>query len=102
VILHDKDNFDSNSNSKFIKPPPGFKFQDEVLLPPRKNGVSEEQQRLAIQQMFKESEFVVINSQSGKRIPLVHKQTMLGRNSQLVLHVNDISVSSKHACFEMN
>ena len=35
-------------------------------------------------------------------MPLVHKQTIIGRNSNLLININDISVSSKHAVIEYN
>jgi hypothetical protein len=51
--------------------------------------------------MHKEPEFYVINIINNKRIPLIHKQTVIGRNPNLSVHVNDISVSSKHATIEL-
>tara|TARA_B110000285_G_scaffold173174_1_gene194016 strand:- start:526 stop:930 length:405 start_codon:yes stop_codon:yes gene_type:complete len=39
---------------------------------------------------------------TGKRIPLVYKQTECGRNPNCGIHVNDLSVSSKHAIIELS
>ena len=39
---------------------------------------------------------------TNARIPLIHKQTLIGRTPTLPVHVQDISVSSKHAQIEMN
>ena len=44
----------------------------------------------------------MINLQTQRRIPLVHKVTVIGRNPNLLVQVNDVSVSSKHASVEMN
>ena len=32
----------------------------------------------------------------------MHKQTIIGRNVNLLININDISVSTKHAILEMN
>jgi len=37
-----------------------------------------------------------------RRVPLIHKQTIVGRNTNLLLNINDISVSSKHAAIELS
>ena len=39
---------------------------------------------------------------TNRRIPLIHKQTIVGRNTNLLLNINDISVSTKHAIIEYN
>jgi pSer/pThr/pTyr-binding forkhead associated (FHA) protein len=51
---------------------------------------------------YEEPEFCLINLQSNRRTPLVHKVTIIGRNPNLLVQVNDVSVSSKHASIEMN
>lgn len=66
------------------------------------SNLSREAQEKAILNLFKEPDFVVIDLKKGKRIPLVHKQTVIGRNPNLTLYVNDISVSSKHAQIDLN
>ena len=72
------------------------------MLPKPKNGRTAAEQLAHLQGMLKDSEFAVINLSSKKRVPLVHKETIVGRNPNLMIQANDISVSSKHACFEMN
>ena len=49
-----------------------------------------------------EPKFVLIDLKTGKRIELVHRQTVVGRNPNLMINVQDISVSSKHAMIDIN
>ena len=51
---------------------------------------------------FEEPRFCLINQENKRRVPLVHKSTIVGRNPNLLISINDISVSSKHASIEMN
>lgn len=74
------------------------KFDTEVLVPT----LSPAAQELVARGAFREPEFFLKNLQTGKKIELVHKQTMIGRNPNLPVHVNDISVSSKHARIDAN
>jgi pSer/pThr/pTyr-binding forkhead associated (FHA) protein len=46
---------------------------------------------------MKGPEFELINMKTNKRLPITYKQTVIGRNPNLMIHINDISVSSKHA-----
>ena len=54
-----------------------------------------------LNKILKGPDFVIVNLESSKRVPLVYKQTVIGRNPNLMIHVNDISVSSKHAEIEL-
>ena len=68
--------------------------------------VSENQMRQKMQRAmldkFEEPKFCLINQENKRRVPLVHKSTIIGRNPNLLIQVNDISVSSKHASIDMN
>lgn len=74
--------------------------EPEVLLP--KNPEVLRMMEQQILQKFTEPDFAIINLATKRRVPLVHKETVIGRNPNLALNVNDISVSSKHAKIEMN
>ena len=55
-----------------------------------------------MRQLFeRESEFVLIDEQTKKRVELVHRTTAIGRNSVHPVVINDISVSLKHAQIEI-
>jgi len=56
----------------------------------------------AIVSSFREPEFCLENLLTGKRIPLVHKQVLIGRNPNLHIHINDLSLANKHAYIEIN
>jgi pSer/pThr/pTyr-binding forkhead associated (FHA) protein len=60
------------------------------------------QKEREVLQKFNEPDFVILNNQTKRRTPLVHKQTIIGRNINLLLHLDDISVSQKHAILEHN
>lgn len=77
----------------------GMTFNNEVLVPKRSYEEVKALERDIIQK-FEEPEFAVINMSTKRRVPLIHKQTMIGRNSSLLLNISDISVSSKHAAIE--
>lgn len=49
-----------------------------------------------------EPKFVLVDLKTSKRIELVHRQTVVGRNPNLMINVQDISVSSKHAMIDIN
>ena len=49
-----------------------------------------------------EPKFVLIDVKTGRRIELVHRQTVIGRNPNLMINVQDISVSSKHAMVDIS
>jgi preprotein translocase subunit SecY len=44
--------------------------------------------------MFGEPAFVVLNTATRRRIPIVHKETMMGRSPNVPIRVDDTSVSS--------
>jgi hypothetical protein len=69
-----------------------------VLVPTRKPSPNNED----LGGIMKGPNFVLINMDTGRRIPLLYKQTVVGRNPNLMVHVNDISVSSKHAEIKMS
>lgn len=79
---------------------PSAAQQDQVLLP--KTRLPEHNVKAQIQSSMLEPKFVLVDLKTGKRIELVHRQTVIGRNPNLMVNVQDISVSSKHAMIDIN
>lgn len=79
---------------------PAQQDNGQVLLP--KTRLPENNIRAKIQTSMLEPKFVLIDMKTGKRIELVHRQTVVGRNPNLMINVQDISVSSKHAMIDIN
>lgn len=67
-----------------------------------KSRISQQNIRQQIQSQMVEPKFVLIDLKSGKRIELVHRQTVIGRNPNLMVNVQDISISSKHAMIDIS
>lgn len=74
--------------------------QNQVLVP--KSRIPHQNIRQQIQSQMVEPKFILIDLKSGKRIELVHRQTVVGRNPNLMINIQDISVSSKHAMIDIN
>lgn len=85
-----------------LKPPKIDGIEIRVSQNALKDGANTALKAQLLREKFnRETDFVLIDQETKRRIELVHRTTVIGRNQQNPIVINDISVSLKHAQIEI-